>query len=56
MQDIVPHVSISVRISARQVLSIALDAVHRFSSFGASPSVLRRLNSTAGCIGALVRV
>ena len=39
-----------------KVLSMALDAVHRFSSFGAIPSVLRRLNGTPGCISALVHI
>ena len=35
---------------------MALDAVHRFSSFGAVPSVLKRIISTPDCISALVRI
>ena len=43
-------------VGGYKLLSMALDAVHRFSSFGAIPSVLRRLNGTPGCIGMLVRI
>jgi len=43
-------------VGGYQMLSMALDAVHRFSSFDAIPSVLRRLNGTPGCIAALVRI
>jgi len=43
-------------VGGYQMLSMALDAVHRFCLFDAIPSVLRRLNGTPGCIAALVRI
>jgi hypothetical protein len=43
-------------VGGYKMLSMALDAVHRFCLFDAIPSVLRRLNGTPGCIAALVRI
>jgi len=53
---VIPLIMFPPSASRRRVLSMALEAVHRFTTFGAIPSVLRRLNGTSGCISSLVRI